>query len=446
MKIVSSRTKYFQDLLVDTTKPAFELLLFLLASIFIFSNSLSLRVVNGGDQFLQYLGVPIAWFAAVLVVFRLINKHTKSHDRYLVPIIALLAGWGLMLIGRLAVNFLYRQLLWLYIGLALMTIIAIVPRNLRWLRQYRYTLLLIGLLLVMGTIIFGVNPSGSGAALWLKVPFAGPVFFQPSELLKVILVIFLASYFDEREPIHRDEGIISRRGLGNQAANLAPLFLMWGFSLLILIWQRDLGTATIFFIVFLALLYLATGSLKLIAAGLSMLLAAAIVAYMVFDVVSLRFDTWIDPWSEANSRGYQIVQSLYALASGGLLGQGIGLGSPTYIPVVHTDFAFAAVAEEWGLIGGLTVIALFAVISYRGFRIAVQSTRPFRTYLAAGIAIMFSVQSILIMGGVTKVLPLTGVTLPFMSYGGSSMVISCVMVGLLLNLSRFPAKHTVIKD
>jgi cell division protein FtsW len=184
----------------------------------------------------------------------------------------------------------------------------------------------------------------------------------------------------------------------------------------------------------------------MIAAGLSLLLVAAIIAYSVFDVVSLRIDTWIDPWSEATGRGFQIVQSLYSLASGGIFGQGVGLGSPTYIPVVHTDFAFAAVGEEWGLIGGLTVVALFAILAYRGFRIAAQSKRPFRIYLAAGLAIMFSVQSLLIMGGVTKVLPLTGVTLPFISYGGSSMVISCIMVGLLLNMSRFPVNKISYRD
>ncbi|GMQ78443.1 MAG: FtsW/RodA/SpoVE family cell cycle protein [Anaerolineae bacterium] len=446
MKISSLGTKYLQEFGGGSSNPIFEILLILIASVFVFSNSFALNIIDGNGQLLQHLFVPIAWFIGVMLVFWLINKFAKSHDRYLIPIIALLAGWGLILISRLAENFLYRQLLWLGIGLMLITVITLVPRNLRWLRHYRYTLLAFGLLLLLATILFGVNPSGSGAALWLKVPFAGHVYFQPSELLKVILVIFLASYFDEREPIRGFKFFKSKSPLGSQAANLLPLFLMWGFSLLILIWQRDLGTATIFFIVFLALLYLATGSRRMIAAGLSLLLVAAIIAYAIFDVVSLRIDTWIDPWSEATGRGFQIVQSLYSLASGGIFGQGVGLGSPTYIPVVHTDFAFAAVGEEWGLIGGLTVVALFAVLAYRGFRIAAQSKRPFRIYLAAGLAIMFSVQSLLIMGGVTKVLPLTGVTLPFVSYGGSSMVISSIMVGLLLNMSRYPDNNISYRE
>ncbi len=441
MKISSLSSRYLEEFDSGSSNRIFELLLILIASLFVFSNSFALNIINGNGQLLQHLIVPIAWFSGILLVYWLMNKYTNYHDRYLVPILALLAGWGLILISRLAVNFLYRQLLWLGIGLTLMTVIALVPRNLRWLRHYRYTLLAFGLLLLLATILFGVNPSGSGAALWLKVPFAGQVYFQPSELLKVVLVIFLASYFDEREPIRGFKVFKVKSAFGRQAANLLPLFLMWGFSLLILIWQRDLGTATIFFIVFLALLYLATGSKQMIAAGLGLLLVAAIIAYAVFDVVSLRIDTWIDPWSEATGRGFQIVQSLYSLASGGIFGQGVGLGSPTYIPVVHTDFAFAAVGEEWGLIGGLTVVVLFAILAYRGFRIAAQSMRPFRIYLAAGLAIMFSVQSLLIMGGVTKVLPLTGVTLPFISYGGSSMIVSCIMVGLLLNMSRIPVSN-----
>jgi cell division protein FtsW (lipid II flippase) len=417
-----------------------EAILLSIATIFVVSSGIALYIIDDRSSALQHLWAPLVWLVCIVVTFYLLHRFANYHDHLLFPVVSLLTGWGLILLDRLAPNFLSRQVLWLILGLIVMVIVAIFPKDLRIFQRYRYSLLIFGLLLLLATFFFGVNPSGAGAPLWLKIPFLGNVYFQPSELLKVILVIFLASFFDEHDLLSRLT--ITSRTTWQQLHFLLPLFVMWGFSLVILIWQRDLGTATLFFIVFLAMLYLATGSGKMVAAGIILLLAAGVLAYFVFDVVALRIDTWINPWPEATSRGYQIAQSLYALASGGVFGEGVGQGSPTYIPVVHSDFAFAAVGEEWGLIGGLTVVVLFAVMAYRGFRIAAISTRSFHLYLAAGFAIMFSVQSLLIMGGVTKVLPLTGVTLPLMSYGGSSMVISFLMVGLLLNLSRSNNKKT----
>jgi cell division protein FtsW len=161
--------------------------------------------------------------------------------------------------------------------------------------------------------------------------------------------------------------------------------------------------------------------------------------------ITLRIDTWLNPWPEASTRGYQIIQSLYAVATGGLFGQGVGQGDPDFIPVVHSDFVFAAVAEEWGLIGAVVLIGVFAIIAYRGLRIAADSRRPFSLYLASGITIIFTFQALLILAGVTKLLPLTGITLPFISYGGSSMLASCIMVGLLLNLSAPGSRlHTAL--
>ncbi len=190
-----------------------------------------------------------------------------------------------------------------------------------------------------------------------------------------------------------------------------------------------------FFIVFLALIYLATGDWRYVAGGVALLLLAGALGYLAFDVVALRIDTWLNPWPEFDSRGFQIVQSLYAVASGGVIGQGVGQGFPTFVPVVHSDFAFAAIAEEWGLVGSLAVVTCFALLAFRGLRIASRARRQFRMYLAAGITVVCCAQAILIMGGVTKLLPLTGVTLAFVSYGGSSLLMSSVMIGLLLNLS-----------
>jgi cell division protein FtsW (lipid II flippase) len=420
-----------------------ELLLLMLSAAFVIASAASLSLVTEGKVVWGHLYAPAAWLVLLAVSAVLLRRFLPGHDPLLLPVFGLLTGWGLVLIDRLAPNFLDRQTLWLGLASGALLVVAILPRSLRILRRYRYTWLLFGILLLAATLVYGVNPSGQGATLWLRVPFLGRVFFQPSELLKLLLVVFLASYLDERQHL-------LELGGGNGAAGifayLAPLAAMWGFCIVVLIWQQDLGAATLFFIVFLTLIFLATGDWRYIAGGFALLLLAGVLGYIAFDVVALRVDTWLNPWPEFDSRGFQIVQSLYAVATGGVIGQGIGQGFPTFVPVVHSDFAFAAIAEEWGLVGSLTVVACFALLAYRGLRIASTSRRQFRMYLAAGITVVFSVQAILIMGGVTKLLPLTGVTLAFVSYGGSSLLMSSVMIGLLLNLSagnRWAGRKTV---
>lgn len=412
-----------------------EPLLLFIAALFVFSNALALGLARDGRLTIGTLWGPLCWLLAQGAAVWLLRKYAPNHDPFLLPLVGLLTGWGIVLQDRLAPNFLLRQVVWVVLGTAVLVGITLLPRNLRWLRRYRYTLLLLGIVLLTATLLFGINPTGASVArYWLRlpIPFFTPVYFQPSELLKLLLVIFLASYFDEREAV----GAL-RKGNGRlqRVSYLAPLLLMWGFCMVLLVWQRDLGAATLFFIVFLSLLYLATGDGRVVAAGVGLLLLAGIFAYFAFSLVTLRIDAWWNPWPDADDRAFQIVQSLYAVAAGGIWGQGIGQGFPQYIPVVHSDFAFAAIAEEWGLIGSLGVLGCFALLAHRGMRLALLAERSFRRYLAAGITILLSAQAFLIMAGVTKLLPLTGVTLPFVSYGGSSMLISHVMAGLLLYLS-----------
>ncbi|MCP4358819.1 MAG: FtsW/RodA/SpoVE family cell cycle protein [Chloroflexi bacterium] len=409
-----------------------ELTLLLFAAVFVFFNAIALSLIRTGSVAGGYLWAAAVWLLLMAAAHFLLQRFQPQHDPYLLPIIALLTGWGLLLVQRLAPAFLTRQVVWLGLATAVMLATAILPRNLRWLRRYRYTLLITGLLLLGTTLLFGVNPSGFGEALWLPIPIINRVFFQPSELLKLLLVIFLASYFEERGPLLQTGEHYGRLG---PLPYLAPLLLMWGFCMILLVWQQDLGAATIFFILFLALLYLATGSGRYLLGGAILLLLAGAFAYFAFDKVTLRFDAWWNPWPDASGRAYQIVQSLYALAAGGIGGQGIAQGFPEYIPVVHSDFVFAAIAEEWGLIGSMTILICFMILAGRGLLVALAGKRPFARYLAAGITFLFAGQTILIMGGVTKLLPLTGVTLPFVSYGGSSLLISSCMAGLLLYLS-----------
>ena len=426
------------------------------AALFVVANVVALGLATDQGWAWPRLLWPGVWLA-VSGLAHLALRHLRPHrDPLLLPVYVLLAGWGLLLQDRLAPNFLGRQTLWYVLATAALLVVAAAPRSLKPLMRYRYVLLLGGLVLVAITLIFGVNPSGSGAALWLPIPapILGVIYFQPSELLKVLLVIFLASYFTEQEPLYRYSRHTARRDdadadarpnivrrLLRQLPFLGPLALMWGFCLLLLVWQQDLGAAALFFIVFIALLYLATGERVYVGSGVVLLAAAGVFAFFAFDaVVAPRVLTWLNPWPNVSDRAYQVVQSLYAQAAGGVFGRGAGQGFPDYIPVVHSDFALAAIAEEWGLVGSLTVVAAYAVIALRGLRaalLALQGLRPryFHAYLAAGLVVLFSVQAVLIIGGVIKLLPLTGITLPFISYGGSSLLVSSVMIGLLIHLS-----------
>ena len=422
-------------------------------ALFVFLNAIAYSLAVDSAISWSHLFSPSIWLIVVVIAHLIIRALRPRRDAFLLPVFSLLAGWGLLLQDRLAPNFLGRQTLWFVLATIALLLVVALPRTLQPLMRYRYSLLTGGLILLAITLLFGVNPSGSGAALWLPLPFPflGTVYFQPSELLKLLLVLFLASYFTELEPLYHYRKKQGRDSHGKPDKTssilrrhlpfLGPLLLMWGFTLLLLVWQRDLGAAALFFIVFVVLLYLATGETSYVVSGIILLILAGVIAYYAFDTVfSGRVLSWINPWPYVSDRAYQIVQALYAQAAGGVLGQGIGQGYPDFIPVVHSDFALAAISEEWGLIGSLTVVVCFGLLTVRGLRtalVAIRGPRPqyFNAYIAAGIVALLGVQSLLIMGGITRLLPLTGITLPFVSYGGSSLLVSSVALGLLLFIS-----------
>lgn len=378
----------------------------------------------------------LLWVGCAVGGHLLLEWRLPRRDPLIFPLVMFLTGWGLLMIDRLAPTFADRQALWLVVALAAMLGTALVPLVLRVLRNFRYTLLVIGLLLLLATIFLGQNPSGQLGAprLWLGI---GDVFFQPSEALKIILVTFLASYLSHQYPALRAVDLdTDRRFFATSPRILGPVLLMWLLTMVILVWQEDLGTAIIFFAVFLVLLYVASSQMWILLGGGLLIAAAGLAAYLVIPLVRLRIDVWLNPWLDPDGRAYQIVQSLMAFAAGGIFGAGIGQGSPDFIPVVHSDFIFAALAEEWGLLGVTVLIAALATLVMRGLRIAVSQTgRPFNTLLAVGLSLLLGVQSLLIMAGVLKLAPLTGVTLPFVSYGGSSLLINFIIAGLLLRLS-----------
>ena len=423
-----------------------ERTLIIIAAAFLLVGVLTLAISNSPSSILHppssfllhwSLVIP-AWALSFATAHILLSRYLPHRDPFLLPIAALLTGWGLLLIGRLAINFLLRQAVWLLISTAALLVIVRLRGDLRWLRRFRYTWLFGGLALLAATLIFGVNPSGYGPRLWLG---AFGVYFQPSEPLKLLLVVYLASYLAERRELLVSEGRKIGRWRIPPLAYVGPLLAMFGLAIVLLAWQQDLGAAMLFFFTFLAMLYLATGQWGYVAAGLALFLLVGLAGYLLSDRVALRIDGWLNPWPEAADRAFQIVQSLLAFGAGGIFGRGLGLGSPGYIPAVHTDFVLAAIGEEFGLAGTLVVIALYGVLMLRGFRIAARAPRPFERFLAAGLTASLIIQAWVIMAGNARLTPIAGVTLPFISYGGSSLLTSSIALALLLRISNQPTSQ-----
>ena len=415
-----------------------ERMLLVLAGLFVLVGAVTLSLAeldHWSSVHWSLIGVWVICFGATHLV---LCRHAPDRDPLLLPLAGLLTGWGFLLIARLAdVAFLLRQNIWLAVSIIVFMLIAARPPGLRWLRRYRYTWLLGGLVLLTSTLVLGTNPSGFGPRLWLggQVPRLGGVYIQPSEILKLLMVAYLASYLAEKRELVVDGPRIGRIRLPS-LPYLAPLLAMWGLAMVLLAWQQDLGAALLFFLTFLVMLYQASGSWGYVAAGLVLFFIAAVGSYALIDTVALRVDIWLNPWADPDGRAFQVVQSLIAFGTGGLIGQGLGQGSPTYIPAIHTDFPFAAIAEEFGLAGTLGLITASAVLTLRGIRIALNARTPFRRLLASGLASLVGLQAWIIMAGNSKLIPLTGVTLPFVSYGGSSLLSSFIALALLTTISR----------
>ena len=382
----------------------------------------------------HWLGYLI-WLVGFAIALRETSRRLPKSDPLLLPLIALLSGWGLLTIWRLTFTYGLRQTIWLAVALGALIVGLRLKNPLDALRRYKYIWLTSGIILTALTLILGTNPLGYGPRLWLG---CCGVYLQPSEPLKLLLIVYLAAYLAD----HWQVGKLTR--LNVQPSNLQtfkpfnvlmPTVIMTGLALLLLIVQRDLGTASLFIFIYSVMIFLATGWLLVPVFSVIGLGLAGTAGYMLFDVVRLRVDAWLNPWLDPSGRSYQIVQSLIAVASGGIFGRGPGMGNPGVVPVAHSDFLFAAIAEETGLVGTLGLLLLLAFIAQRGLRIALSSADPFRRYLAAGLTAHITAQSILIMGGNLRLLPLTGVTLPFVSYGGSSLLTSFLALLILLHIS-----------
>jgi cell division protein FtsW (lipid II flippase) len=353
-------------------------------------------------------------------------------DPVLLPIAATLAAVGQTMTARLEPGLGPRQGIWVLIGLGALTLVGLLP-SIAWLRRYRYTWATLAILLQILTLALGQDPNGSGAALWFVI---GPVSLQPMEIVKLLLVVFLAAYLEE----YRELLTMAGRRVGRvqlpPLPYLAPILVMIGVALVLFWLQKDLGPALLFSTVLLAMLYVASGRASYVISGLALLVLGFVLANRVFEHVHTRVAVWLDPWSTRETVGYQLVQGLYAFASGGVFGAGLDLGSPRYIPAVHTDFVIAAIGEELGLVGSLAVVSLFVLLVQRGFLIALSARSGFSALLAAGLTSVLALQALIILAGTLELIPLTGITLPFVSYGGSSVVANFLIVGLLLRIAH----------
>jgi len=372
------------------------------------------------------------WLISSFFIHKLSVKYLPNRDPYLIPIAFLLSGIGLMTIFRLSIPFGWRQLIWFGLCSVILLIGMKYPGLLNLFRRYKYIWLTVGLMVTGLTFFFGIYPGGEGPRLWLG---CCGIYFQPSEPLKLLFIIYLSAFFADNWALRNNFSIL-----------IMPSLVMVGAAILLLFAQRDLGTAIIFLIIYAFYIFIVSGKRRTVFIFLGFILIAGYLGYQYFNVIQIRIDGWINPWVDPSGGSYQIIQSIQAIAAGHILGTGPGLGSPGIVPVAISDFIFSSISEELGLLGSLFVITLFGFLAFRGFSVAIKGRNNFQKLLASGISVFLCIQAILIMGGNTRLLPLTGVTLPFISYGGSSLVTVFISLLLLIWISQYQTSKFIIKE
>ena len=385
--------------------------------------------------FALYVTIFAAGYAGALLVTRVFAPRA---DPALFPTAAVLVGLGFAMIFRLSGGLAAEQATWIVVGLLAYALTLIVVRDARMLDAYTYTIGLLGLLLLLLPVAPGIGRTINGARLWVQI---GPIGFQPAEIGKVLVVIFLASYLNQKRELL--QVATSRFGPFRlpPAKHLGPILLAWGASLAILFLQKDLGASLLYFGIFVVMLWVATGRAAYLVIGLILFVVGAYAGWLLFDHVQLRVDIWLHALDPAKvfAQGYgQLAQAEFGMASGGIVGTGLGQGSPGLIPFASTDFIFAAIGEELGLLGTTAVLLLVLVLVGKGLRVGLRAPDGFSTLLAVGLSTLVALQAFVIVGGVTRIIPLTGVTLPFVSYGGSSLISNFVLLGLLVRVSSGP--------
>lgn len=384
----------------------------------------------GADLRWAHWAAYLIWLAGASLIHRVTAKKFNDWDAILLPAAFLLVGWGMLTIWRLSFVFGIRQTLWYILAVALGVLVLRSESFLDTLKKFKYVILVVGLILAVLTFFFGTYPGGEGPKLWLG--FHG-IYFQPSEPLKLILIIYLAAFFSEKYYLKFDF-----------LQTILPTLILFGAALFILVGQRDMGTALIFIVIYIGMLYSIFGKNRILGIGALIVGSAAGVGYLFIDLIRIRFQAWVTPWQDAQSGSYQIIQSIIAIAAGGLFGSGLGIGYPGLVPIPHSDFIYASIVEETGMVGAIALISLFAILLFRGMQTALRTSSRFYRFLASGIGIFITFQAILIIGGNIRLLPITGVTLPLLSYGGSSLLTSTLAIFLLTKISSTPKSKQVL--
>jgi cell division protein FtsW (lipid II flippase) len=376
-----------------------------------------------------------------------IRARLPDADPFLFPLVALLAAFGMVMLFRIDEGLARDQANWFVLGLVLFSATIIFLRDYEALERYRYVIALVGITLLLLPRMPGIGAQVNGAYLGVDI---GPLDFQPTELAKICIVIFLASYLNER----REVLVVGARNVGGivlpPLKHLGPLLVVWGAAMVMLVFIRDLGSSLMFFGAFLAVIYVATARISFVVIGLAMFVVGAWFFANTVGHIQDRFDIWLDPFDDPEGEAYQLAQSMFAQADGGLTGRGLGeslLALPeqgnctdfpncgAILPAPHTDFIYAVIVNELGLLGGAGVVLIYLLVTERGFKTAVLAEDGFSKLLATGLTAILALQAFVIIGGVTRVIPLTGVTLPFISYGGSSIVANFILLALLLMIS-----------
>ncbi|WCO67149.1 FtsW/RodA/SpoVE family cell cycle protein [Iamia majanohamensis] len=390
-----------------------------------------------------FLVLVLVLFAGAHIAIR---KLAPGADGTLLPLAVLLNGVGYVFIARLREDLAAKQAGWIFLGLVAFVVTLAVVRRPRDLERYRYIALFVGVGLVMVPLVPVLGQTINGARIWIRL---GPAQFQPGEFAKLFLALFFAAYLVEKRELLALASWPRRRPILPDPKHLGPVLVAWGIAVVVITAERDLGTALLFFALFIVLLWVATGRAGYLLVGAGSFALAAFASWTLFSHVQDRVTNWINPWADPLGGGYQIIQGWYALADGGVAGQGLGLGlsgappgcDPAQgacdgrLPEAQNDFIFAVIGEELGLIGSAAVIAAFVLLVGTGLRIAASQEGAFEKLLATGLTTLLGVQTLIILGGVTRLLPLTGVALPFVSYGGTSVVANYVLLALLVRLS-----------
>jgi cell division protein FtsW (lipid II flippase) len=426
-----------------------ELVLLAFAAVLV-TGALGLVEANQEKTLTQaLLWVGLAYLALFTVAHFAVRRFAPYADPLILPSVALLNGLGLVMIHRLDLadavkaaasgddppaDAIGKQIAWTAIGLALFVVVLWVVRDHRKLSRYAFTAGLAGIVLLA---LPGLLPSSvsevNGAKLWIRI---GPAGIQPGEFAKILLIVFFAAFLVQRRELFTSAG---RRFIGMEfprPRDLGPLLLAWGLSIGVLVIERDLGSSLLFFGIVLVMLYAATERVSWLVIGLTIFAGAAYVAYQLFGHVRVRFQVWADPFQDFNGTGFQIGQALFGLGTGGVGGTGLGAGRPDLVPFANSDFMLSSLGEELGLIGLAAILMIYLIMITRGLRSALAVRDSFGKLLATGLSFAIALQIFTVIGGASKLIPLTGLTLPFLSYGGSSLVANYALVALLLRVSN----------